>query len=398
MLITLWLCNKQNVFKKFKKGDGLITFFFILFSLFYAISAFNNNDGLTIIFSQYSRYLIAYCLWFLVRREIQYKNADTEKLNLFIYDVFLMQIVITLAKIFIFRGQHIESIVGSISHTGGAPGTTIPILGFISLWFVKQGVLQKKEWIFVAGLMLIGLFAGKRAIWFIMPIVIAGFMLYVPGLKLDKKMWFVLLMAPFVFYLGVRLTPTLNPENVVWGSFDIDYTFDYAEKYQFGDQSIKNQKKAQGRGGATLALWDKWNSNESLTENDWFGIGFSSMYASDYDSFSKLGLGLNHKGSATGVFQSYVTSGYMGVITTTLFFFSLLWRIKTKRVRWLLIAIVAWEYFLYTGLIFRTPAFMFLIIYFVHYSNYQYKLKKNIKPAPTPYISMFPQAVEDKPQ
>jgi len=57
----------------------------------------------------------------------------------------------------------------------------------------------------------------------------------------------------------------------------------------------------------------------------------------------------------------------------------MLWQIKMKRIRWVIIAIAAWEYFMYTGTIFRTPAFMFLIVYFVHYSNYLIQRKPKIQ-------------------
>jgi len=380
LIYTLWICNEKRVFARFKKGDGLLTFLFILYSLFYAISAYQNNDSWTIILSQFSRYIIAYCLWFLVRNELTSSVQNVEVFKRFTYDIILMQIVITIGKLFVFQGP-IESIVGSISHEGGAPGTTIPILGFIVLWFYNQGKFDKWDWLFVVGLMMIGFLAGKRAVWFIMPLVIASFMIYVPKLKVNNTLWMAIIMAPLAFYLGVRLTPNMNPENQVWGSFDYDYAFDFAEKYQFGDKTKGDQSKVQGRGGATMALWDRWNSDEQLNSGDWLGIGLTSMFATDYGEFSKSGsqIKLNHKGSATGVFQTYVSTGFIGIFTTILFFFTMLWQIKMNRIRWVIIAIAAWEYFMYTGTIFRTPAFMFLIVYFVHYSNYLKQRKPKIQ-------------------
>lgn len=366
---TLWLAISQNVFS-FKKGDGLITFFFILFSSFYGYSAINNGDDWTIIFSQYSRYVIIYCLWFLIRKELYKKNADIEYFQGFIYNLFLIQIVITIAKLIIYGGRQSESLVGSISHFGGTMGTTIPIVGFIMLWFYRRGIFKSMDWLFVAGLMLLGFLAAKRAVWFIMPLVITAFMIYVPKLQMNRTLWLTIIMTPLVFYLGMRLTPSLNPEHVVWGSFDYEYAFDYADKYQNGDENKKNEKIAQGRGGASNLLIMKLNSDVKFTFSDWFGIGLSSMYRSDYDQFDKLNLGINNKGSSTGFFQSFVTIGYIGVITTVLFFLSMLWRIKMKRIRWVLLAILGWDYFLYSGSFFRTPALMFTIIYFIHYGNY----------------------------
>jgi len=372
LVATLWECDKRNVFASFKKGDNWITLFFIAFSFFYAVSAFANNDSWTILVSQYSLYFIAFCLWFLVRKELSINYNRLIIIKQLTYDLILMQIIISIGKLFIFGGRQIESIVGSLSHLGGADGTILPIMGFVVLWFYKSGNLQRKDWIFVVGLMLIGFLAGKRAIWFILPLVIAAFMIYVPRLKMTRTMWIAIMMAPVAFYLGARLTPTLNPDHKVWGSFNIGYTFDYARAYQFGNKANTIDKRAQGRSGATMALWDKWISDDEFTGNDWIGIGMSKMYATDYSEFDALNLGINSKGSATGLFQTYVTTGYLGLLFTVHFFFTMLWQLNPRRIRWVLIAIAAWEYFLYTGIIFRTPAYMFLTAYFIHYSNYLY--------------------------
>lgn len=386
LLFTLWISYSKKVFSHQKKGDSIITFSFILFCIAFSISSFQSNDTLTIVYSQFSRYIIAYCLWFIVRKDL-YKSYDTiQKYSQFTYDIILMQIIITIAKLIIFEGKQIESIVGSLSHSGGAAGTIIPILGFITLWFYKTGKFIKWDWLFIAGLMLIGFLTGKRAVWFIVPIVMASFMIYVPKLKMNKTLWLGLIMTPLAFYLGVRLTPSMNPENKVWGSFDYEYAIDFADKYQFGDKTKTYEKRAQGRGGATLALWEKLTSETSLEEKDLVGLGLKSMYGiSDYAEFDKLNLGINHKGSATGVFQTYVTNGFIGIAVTIFFFFCMIWMCKMKRIRWVLLGVVAWEYFMYTGIIFRTPAFMFLLIYFIHYSNYLTRKPKRMNPLPTLY-------------
>jgi len=377
LLFTLQVSIKRKVFTSFKKGDGLISFLFVLFSISYLYSAYNNGDTLTIILSQYSRFLIAYCLLFLVRKEINNPTTDVEFFKKFIYDVILMQIIITLAK-FLFLIDPVEELVGSISHFGGAAGTTLPILGFIMLWFYKKGDLKNKDWLYSAGLLFIGFMAGKRAVWFIMPLVIAAFMIYVPKIKLNKTLIYGILMAPMAFYLGVRLSPSLNPDHKIWGSFDFEYTFDFADKYQFGDKTKKDEKRVQGRGGATMSLWDKLSSDEKLTEKDLFGSGLSDIYAVNYEEFDKLKTGIHSKGSATGIYQTYISNGYVGIFTILLFNLAVLWRIKMKRIRWVIIAIVGWEFIMYTGLIFRTPAFMFLIVYFVHYGNYLMQRKPKI--------------------
>ncbi len=371
LLLTLWISLKRQVFALFQNEDYNISIFFFLFSLCYGYSVFSNGDNWTIILSQYSRYVIAYCIWFLLKQEFSRNHENLKYLVRLTYDLVLMQIVITVAKFFIFEGRQIESLVGSISHIGGATGTIIPILGFIVLWMYRSGVLIKKDWFFIAGLFLIGFLSGKRAVWFILPVVFAAFMIYIPNLKLKNSFWLGVIFISLAFYIGFKLTPTLNPENKVWGSFNLSHAINYAQNYQFGDEKLRTKNQAQGRGGATLLVWSKWNSGGQDTFHDWFGQGLSEMYSTNYEEFLESNSEISHKGSATGLYQTYITTGYSGIITTLLFFFSMSWCIKVKRIRLVIIFLLAWEYFMYTGLIFRSPPFMFLIIYFIHYSNFK---------------------------
>jgi len=374
LTFTIWVFFRRKALSIIKSGDRVLIIAFFLFSFFYFISALNNNDKWTIILSQYSRYIIVILLWFLIRIEIFKNFIDALKFSRLLFDLILMQIYISVSKILIFNNLQIESLVGSLSYIGGAIGTSLPILGFIVLWFHKKGILVPKDWIFILGLMLIGFTTGKRAIWFIMPVVISAFMVYVPRKKIKNSLLAAIVLAPFAFYLGVRLTPTLNPDNKVWGSFDFNYSFDYAEEYQFGDVDNKSiLESSQGRGGATIFLLNNLISDVDLTKQDFFGLGLSPMYATDYGEFESFGLEISHKGSATGVFQTYITTGYFGVLTTILFFFYIISLTKNKRIKWVLLIILAWEYFMYTGIIFRTPALMALMIYFIHFSNRLYK-------------------------
>ena len=392
---TLYCTYQRKVWNLRNKLNRLWTGAFVLFTVafFVAVSQSTGNT-ITIIFSQYARYLETYCLFFLFQDAVCKRQQGRMLLRLF-YQIFLVQILISVLKFILFNGRQIESLVGSMSIIGGAMGTTIPILGFIILWFYRNGKLSWKDWLFVVGLLLIGYTTGKRAVWFILPFVIAAFMIYVQGIRLNKYIVLGIAVIPVVFYFGARLTPTLNPEHKVWGSFDLEYMFDYAEIYQFGeeglavpmDQSIQLSSvggklsttgpiDAEGRGGATIALVELLFSDHPLQKGDIWGIGFSNMYSIDYASFAKLPLtiSLNHKGSATGLFQSYVTTGYMGIFTTILFCFLPFFFIRYKRLRWVLLGVVTWEYFMYTGFIFRTPAFMAVFLFVLFYSNQQMEM------------------------
>ena len=150
-----------------------------------------------------------------------------------------------------------ESVVGSIASQGGAIATSLPILGLFFIWYKRRGVFKRKDWIFIVGLIFIGFVSNKRAIWFIFPMMLALLMFYVPKRKIPLNTAIMSIVAiPFVFYLGVRLNPTLNREHKIWGSFNWNYTINYAGTYSFGEQ--ETEEKGVGRGGATLLLYDKF--------------------------------------------------------------------------------------------------------------------------------------------
>lgn len=403
LVLVVYTFVQRQAWKTYRVKDTWFTIAFVLLTLqFFLATLFYSSNTWTIIFSQYTRYVEIYLLLFLLKDAI-YVRGQKDKLLCLFYDIMLMQIFISCVKWLLFRRQ-IESLVGSFSIIGGAMGTTIPILGFIILWFYRKGKFTWKDWLYLAGLFFLGFTTGKRAVMFILPLVVAAFMIYVKGIRLNKYMIMALCCVPFLFYFGVRLTPTLNPEHKVWGSFDIDYAFNYAETYQFGEKGIEGQRQqddekpyisysnsgfrhgdqieAEGRGGATIALVKLIFSERRLTDQDLWGIGFKNMYGVDYDEFDKLPLTIhiNHKGSATGVFQSYVTTGVLGALCTIIFCFLPFFYCKHRRLRWVLLGITFWEYFLYTGMIFRTPIFMVVVFFVIFYANQEYyQTKKAVK-------------------
>ncbi len=394
--LTCWCCLDRNIWAIRKRAEYWFILAFGAFLFAFCFSVMNSSENTTtIIFSQLARYIEFFCLYFLLRDAVYRKEKSQAYLHLF-YELIIVELIITVLKFVLFGGQSIEGLVGTFSVVGGAQGTSLPILGFIVLFFYRGGKVSKWDWLFVAGLMLIGYTTGKRAIWFILPVVITAFLIYVRGVRLNKYFILGICAAPVVFYFGVRLTPSLNPENKVWGSFDWEHVFGYAEQYQFGDEGLKafdiqeensissiggqystntGMIEAQGRGNATIALVELlFSPKYKLNDQDIYGIGFSSMYSTSYDAFDKLPLTihLGYKGAATGVFQSYVTTGYLGVFATILLMFFPFFFFKHKRLRWVILTILAWEYFMYTGIVFRTQGFMAILLFVLHYTNKQY--------------------------
>lgn len=371
-LTVYWLDRTKSF--QFNRNTSLVIISFFLFTIIFFTAAIVNRDYFNIIFSQYSLYFILFSFFLIL---MKYRNDGNfqVKLDRLLYDLLKVQIFLSIAKFFIIGAT--ESIVGSISGLGGAVATPLPILGFMFIWIRNKGEFKIKNWWFIAGLVFIGFVSDKRAIIFILPIIIFLFFYYIPKRIPSIKIILIGIIAiPTIFYFGVRLNKSLNPEDKVFGSFDIEYIYNYASKYMFGtEEKTQATGLSYGRGGATSLLYGKLLKRE-VDPKEWFGFGLRHMFTTSYKEFYDLGFGIHSLGSANGAFQSYVSNGYFGLFAFVIFSFFIIKKTRNKRLRNVLLFFFFWEYFFYTGIIFRFPSLAFLLIYFTVFSKKEFKIKK----------------------
>jgi hypothetical protein len=390
LMSLFWLIRTKSLV--FKKPTVFVMLSFLFFTITFLYTANINGDYFTIIFSQYSRYFILFSLFLIF---IKLRNSDKFRYNIekVIYDILVVQIILSVVKLIIMGPR--ESLVGTVASQGGAIATILPMLAFMFLWIRKSGVLLRKDWWFIAGLLLIGFASIKRAIWFIMPVLLALFFFYIPKRKMPLNIVLLYIVAiPLVFYLGVRLNPTLNPEYKIWGSFNLNYAMNYAQRYNFGDENENANVKPTGRASATLFLYNKFVQGD-LSKEDWFGYGLRFMFATNYEEFAELGFDIQHKGSATGIFQTLISNGYIGIISIILLAVSLILHTQNKRLRNVLFIFFFWEYFFYTGIVFREYALAVLLVYAVAFSAITVRKKvTNLQiPKPAHEIHQFTTAI-----
>jgi len=366
VMLTIYWLLRIDPFKISSFKTIIISF--IIFTITFLYTSFLNDDYFFIIFSQYSRYFIVFSLFFILNK-YRYNDPFKRWLEKLVFELIFIQVIFSAAKYLIIGPM--ESIVGSVASQGGALATVFPILGFMFIWLKKRGKFETRDWLFTFGLAFIGFVSMKRAIWFIMPILMVLVMFYIPKQTIPLKVAILsLFFVPLVFYLGVRSNPTLNKEGIVGGSFDLNYVFKYAQNYMFGSKD--NKQTGQGRGGATLLVYDKFVTG-NVTEKDWLGYGLRFMYATNYEEFDEMDFGISGKGAATGFFQTMITNGYIGILALIIFAFSLIFKTKNKRLRYVLFGVFCWEYFFYTGLIFREISLSFLLIYIILFSDFKLK-------------------------
>ena len=401
LLMFLYTCWERKVWRRYTPKElwYVLAFLFLSVAFFFSTIVF-SHDGWTIIFSQYARYLEIFLLWFLLKDAILYRDQKQQLLN-FLYQIVIIQVIISVFKLVIFQ-QQIEGLVGSFTIPGGGVGTSFPIIGFYILYIHRKGVFKKIDWLVLAGLFLFGWTTGKRAVWIILPIIIMLFFSYVRGVRLNKYMILGLLAFPIMIYFGARLTPTLNPEHQVWGSFDLQHVWNYANKYQFGEDGIEGQREsiqetqqvtyvggayglqneqieAYGRGNATIELFKLIFGPRTLTEQDIWGTGLSTFYSTTYEEFDKLPLTihLSYKGAGTGFFQMYATIGVVGAILMTIFSLIPYFRIKHRRIKWVMLVFFLYDYFMYNATTCRDTYLVAMIFICIFSVNYEYLRAKS---------------------
>jgi hypothetical protein len=89
------------------------------------------------------------------------------------------------------------------------------------------------------------------------------------------------------------------------------------------------------------------------------------MYATNYDEFEEFNFGLNHKGSATGIYQTMITNGYIGIFCILILMYFIIDTTANRRIKFVLFSFFIWEYFFYTGIVLREPALSFLLVYVI---------------------------------
>jgi hypothetical protein len=372
VIFSIYLILRKSVLSGLNKKEHILLIVFILYSLSFFYSAFVNGDYFNLTFSQYGKYFTPICV-FLVFNRILIKWPDSfVTLKYLFFSLLTVQIALSVLKIFLIGLQ--ETTVGSIAYIGGGQATMIPVLGFILVWLDKKGEISRKDWRYVILLIFIAFASVKRAIWFIMPAIILLFMYYIPQKVKIKHLVYVVPIVPLLFYAGVRLNPTLNREGKIGGSFDLQYVLDYSQNYNFGKTSESSEiQVGTGRGGATILLLTKLFSDKPFTRDDYLGASLKEVYTTDYDQFDDKKYGVNSKGAVTGVFQSYLSSGYIGIFFTILLILSIISLIKEPRIRYSIAILMFWDYLFYSALILRTQALFIMFFYIILYSNQQFE-------------------------
>ena len=404
LCVYMFLTSRRIMFTVAQKYTAYVVAFVLILLLFAnSFLMYAENVPLTLLFSQISRYIEIFLVFCIIYYLVNNKRRNLELADVF-FEIYLVQILLSILKVFTIRGIT-EGVSGTMAYSGGGIGTSGPIIGVIFYWVLCNGKFELKNWLYVAGLLFWGLMTAKRAVLIMFPVIVLALSAFVAGRKISKYVVIGIMAVPILFYLGVRLNPTLNPDKKYWGRFDWNYVFNYAETYQFGDdehlEAVRGNKRqkgnliysqgrvqdrilfVEGRGATTLALLSHLFVERNLTTKDWWGWGLHTQYYSrgsyDYTSIDDLLVQPTHSGSATGIYQIYVAFGLIGIIAMIFFNFIPFFYFKNRRLGLLIAVFYFYDFFMYSGLISRTPALAATIFFVLHYTNYQINLQNQLR-------------------
>lgn len=348
LAICLWKANNGYLsyfLSKFPK----ITLMLIIYSLYFVFSSIIIcGDNYMTAFSQLTKIIIPWMIVCIIMKETQF---DRDKLVDYFWvfeDIIICQIVLCVVKVVILGG-FLEGWVGSITGiAGGGLGTSLPVIALVWMALKNDMKFTSRDWLMAFGLLFVGFSTGKRAVWLLFPSVFILLSTYVYHTKIMRKLLVVILCIPLFFYFGLRLTPTFNPENKVWGSFDPEYAINYTLKYSGGiDEKHSSIQKGQGRLGAVLWLQEQFNTKN--IQSKIFGKGLE-YYMDDGSNYfnSNYWDGINGKGAITGIVRTYMSNGFIGVVLLLILISTILLNV-TSRYNIMLYGFVLFDYVFYNA-------------------------------------------------
>ncbi len=381
-VLATYLLVQYNVFKHWEQLKGLVILFGILSIYFLYVSLIKWQDGLLFTLGQYSKYYVPFTCYLLFAVWMEKSPQSLEYINVFFRELIYIQILSGVLLKAIMLNMHFwEGMVGTFGQPqGGGAGTSFPLVALAWVCVnTNMNIKGWKSWAFLAGLLLIGIMTGKRAVVVLFPLFFVIFALYVARKKYPKMVMTVIVLAPLLFYFGLRLTPTLNPEHKVWGSFDIEYALNYGKDYSMGEtDQYGNREKGVGRVGATLLMWEWIKDVENYDTHSLFGHGVERIFKSnDFEHYydKDYNFGINHRGSMTGVVMWYLAFGLIGLILFMLYYWFFFKIIRYLRLRFALYGMVMFDFILYNAQMIREPFICVLVIFVMYYSRLKYTNK-----------------------
>lgn len=322
---VLIFLNSINKKLKFTKTNSLayFSFLFYIYAAIIIVSAIVNKSDFIKSFS-YLFYLVPAFTLYIYLIKMNLNENSIIKLNNFIFYIFGFQILFSIYKL-LFLGTS-EAIAGTIHFSAGSYNTILPLVAISML--ISFYSFYKNNYIylfFVLGFLFMSWVGEKRGIYFYLFVL-----LFIHYISLNKFQIFsfksfkrLLFFLPFIFliiFFGVKYSPTLNPEQIMGGSFDLNYIYDYAFNYS---TQVDSYGYSGGRFSGIKTIFNSVSSGDYVPL--FIGSGPDQIIGINDDSIEILerymlqqDIGIN------GWSTALISIGFIGVLITILFYFHIL--------------------------------------------------------------------------
>jgi len=326
-------------------------------------------SGVSLIWAayQYYKYFMPIALYFGIKGLHLTMGQMNHYANLII-KLLWFQIVFSIVKLVIIGFR--ENIIGSVSNTGGGIGITMAVCGLIIYWLIKGKEFKGTDWWFVFGLIIIPIASNKRAIWLLYPIILVFLITHFISRKTLRKLSYAVLLLPVMFYLGLRLNPSFNPQRKIWGSFDPDFAVNFILSYTGVSEEKRESDLAQGRLGTAMAVISSVASRPLETNNL---IGFPKARSGrlSYDSFDAEDFGMASGYITSGIVMMLLQHGWPATLFLILAYINMISTIPDRRTRNILLFFMLWDTFLYSGTVLNTTFHSMLFVLTVAVAQYK---------------------------
>jgi hypothetical protein len=208
----------------------LITFITIAF-----LSVIDSKANLKLLIFFYRDYLFVILFLYCVLN-LSFSTNETRTLSKLLVLLFLSQIVANIIKYFV-MGTIMEQYIGSMANLGGSLTIIFALVGSAICITLYLHTKNLRYLMVFLGFILFSVLGGKRATVVFMPILYLAMVIFHQkqhGIKLHE--WFkqavlIFIVSITLVYVAVRLLPSLNPEQTVWGPFDLEYAIEYSTRY-----------------------------------------------------------------------------------------------------------------------------------------------------------------------
>jgi hypothetical protein len=322
-IVIILLLERIKYVQKIKLPYFGFFFFFIIISI---ISKVLNNIHILQYIVFVSQYWWAYLYFLVIINETNLRRANKifKAIKIFI----LVQLPAVFIK-FLLLGISEKGGIGTLSISSGSLSVIFAILIIVvlfSLYFYKR---KKKYLLLIMGFILFAIIGEKRSIILFGPLLfVTVFLIYLwkskkinPGL-LFKYLSIIVFGAGMSLYISLRLIPSLNPDNKVWGQFDPAYVVDwfiYYTKIERDRSRLDNIKfsnlqeirRVEGLYYFPRYLYRKGGASFYLGEGAGNLIMLKSVTGIDSSMLAVYGV---RYGGRMGIIMTYLQIGLLGVL------------------------------------------------------------------------------------